>query len=176
MEWVWTDRMPKGIPCVLFITKEGKEKVSYRSFLPDEAIKAMESAWSVGRPYCDGKMTFIVAEPSPLVIYGMGCKPMTLDRVRTAFSRVGRELIARHIDEACFIVPEFEGPGSKEVLEEACVGLGLGVFDLGLFKTMGCSLEGNEHETPRLKKALITSLAIEAEKGRVVSIVLTGNR
>lgn len=168
MEWIWTDRMPKGVPCVLFITKEGKEKVSYRSFLPDEATQAMEGAWSVGRPYCDGKMTFIVAEPSPLVIYGMGCKPTTLDRIRTAFSRAGRELIARHIDEACFVVPDFEGPGPKEALEEACAGLGLGVFDLGLFKTTGCSLEGNEHETPRLKKVFITSLAIEAETGREV--------
>jgi leucyl aminopeptidase len=160
--------MPEGIPWVLFVTKEGKEGVSYSSLLPDQCAKMLEDARSVGRPYCEGKMTFLIAKPSPLVIYGMGCKPITLDRIRSASSRVGRELMARHIDEACFVIPPLEGLEPKEALEEACAGLGLGVFDLGLFKTTGCSLEGEEHETPRFKKANITSLAIEAEKGREI--------
>jgi hypothetical protein len=71
----------EGVPCVLFLTKEGKEKEAYLSSLPKGVMEAVERALCIGRPYCDGKTTFLFADKVPLILYGLGCKPATLDRI-----------------------------------------------------------------------------------------------
>jgi hypothetical protein len=39
-----------------------------------------------------------------------------LDRIRKAFSRVGRELVGRYVEKAAFVLPGFEGLSPETVL------------------------------------------------------------
>lgn len=169
MDLTWLDGFPEAaVPCVLFLTKEGKEKEAYRSVLSKRAMEDVERALSMGRPFCDGRMTFLLSEHNPLVLYGLGCKPVSLDSLRKAFSRVGRELVGRHIENAAFFLPSFEGLTPETALEEAAIGLGLGTFDLGIFKTGLCESEEKDHKTKMLQGAYFKSLVLDSEEGRRV--------
>jgi len=169
VDLAWMEAFPgEGVPCVLFLTKEGKEKEAYLSSLPKGVMETVERALCIGRPYCDGKTTFLFADKVPLILYGLGCKPATLDRIRKAFSRVGRELVGRHVEKAAFVLPGFEGLSPETVIEEAVIGLGVGTFDLGIFKTSLCESEEGGHKAPTLQAAWFKSLVLDPEEGKRV--------
>ena len=169
MDLTWMEDFPgEGVPCVLFLTKEGKEKEAYLSSLPKGVMEAVERALCIGRPCFDDKTTFLFADQAPLILYGLGCKPATLDRIRKAFSRVGRELVGRHVERAAFVLPGFEGLSPETVLEEAVIGLGVGTFDLGIFKTSLCESEEGGDKAPTLQAAWFKSLVLDPEEGKRV--------
>jgi len=137
---------------VLLLTKDNAGWEQYAKVLPEDIAQQLRQGMDRGKPFCDGIITFLNFQEKlygkiiSFVLYGLGCEDITLNKIRIAFSKVGRDLLKRNFKRVSFFMPTFSSLGSSEVYEEALVALMVGTFDMGIYKTKKENNHDDEQE------------------------------